>query len=267
MTITEPLNIGQVLTAQARLQPDRVGARDLTRQMTFRLWNERACRLANALSGLGLAKGDRVAVLAYNRIEWAEIFAAAAKAGIIAVPINFRLTGVEVQYIVENSGATAIICEDVLAPTIEAVRSNLDIAADRYILVGGGSGAAPLLFFHQTHPELVDALVLGFRHSGADTLFPDLDLVVEAVSGKRAHDRLAELWRPGLGIIACGPEPMLRAIAAQHRGEPDIYVSLEARLGCGIGSCLGCSVPTTDGARRICRDGPLFACSELAWLH
>jgi dihydroorotate dehydrogenase electron transfer subunit len=136
-----------------------------------------------------------------------------------------------------------------------------------YVLVGGGSGAAPLLFFHQAHPELVDALVLGFRHSGADTLFPDLDLVVEAVSGKRAHDRLAELWRPGLGIIACGPEPMLRAIVKQHPNEPDVYVSLEARLGCGIGSCLGCSIPTTDGTRRICRDGPLFACSELPWLH
>ena len=48
-------------------------------------------------------------------------FVAAAKAGIIAVPINFRLTGVEAQYIVENSGATAIICEDVLLPTIETV--------------------------------------------------------------------------------------------------------------------------------------------------
>jgi dihydroorotate dehydrogenase electron transfer subunit len=136
-----------------------------------------------------------------------------------------------------------------------------------YVLVGGGSGAAPLLFFHQAHPELVDALVLGFRHSGADVLFPDLDLVVEAASGKRAHDRLAELWRPGLGIIACGPEPMLRAIAARYRDEPDVHVSLEARLGCGIGSCLGCSVPTTRGPRRICRDGPLFACAELPWLR
>ena len=138
MIITEPLNVGQVLTTQARLQPGRTGARDLTRQMTFRLWNERACRLANALGGLGLAKGDRVAVLAYNRIEWAEIFVAAAKAGIIAVPINFRLTGVEAQYIVENSGALALICEDVLAPTIETVRGNLDIPADRFILIGDG---------------------------------------------------------------------------------------------------------------------------------
>ena len=67
------LTIGQTLTAHARLQPDRIGARDLDRTMTFREWNARSCRLANALLGLGLRKGDRVAVLAYNCVEWAEI--------------------------------------------------------------------------------------------------------------------------------------------------------------------------------------------------
>jgi fatty-acyl-CoA synthase len=106
--------------------------------MTFRQWNRRACQLANALTGLGLARGDRVAILAYNRVEWAEIFVAAAKAGLIAVPINFRLTGVEAQYIIENSGATALICEAALTPTIEAVRGNLDIAPERFILIGSG---------------------------------------------------------------------------------------------------------------------------------
>jgi len=77
-------------------------------------------------------------VLAYNRVEWVEIFAAAAKAGIIAVPINFRLTGPEAQYIVENSGASAVLAEDVLAGTIEAVRDNLDVPANRFILIGDG---------------------------------------------------------------------------------------------------------------------------------
>ena len=72
--------------------------------MSFREWNERSCRLANALLGLGLAKGDRVAILAYNCVEWAEIYAATAKAGLIAVPINFRLVGAEVRFIVENCG-------------------------------------------------------------------------------------------------------------------------------------------------------------------
>ncbi len=137
----------------------------------------------------------------------------------------------------------------------------------RYVLVGGGSGAAPLLFLHERRPDLVSDLVLGFRHGGANDLFPALDLVVEVTSGQRASDRLADVWRPGLGIVACGPEPMLRDVGTRYRGEAAVYVSLEARLGCGIGSCLGCSIPTAHGMRRICRDGPLFACSELPWLR
>ena len=87
------LNFGQMLSAHARITPSRVGARDLDRSMTFKQWNERSCQLANALLGLGLNKGDRVAVLAYNCVEWCEIFAATAKAGLVALPIYFRLIG------------------------------------------------------------------------------------------------------------------------------------------------------------------------------
>ena len=64
--------------------------------------------------GLGLRKGDRVAVLAYNCVEWAEIYAAAAKSGLVAVPINFRLVGPEIRYIVEDAGASALIVQDAL---------------------------------------------------------------------------------------------------------------------------------------------------------
>ena len=121
----ELLTIGQMLAVHARLSPDKVGARDLDRAMTFRQWNQRACRLANALLGLALAKGDRVAVLAYNRVEWAEIYAATAKAGLVVVPVNFRLVGPEIAYIVENAGASALIVEDVLADAVEDVRADL----------------------------------------------------------------------------------------------------------------------------------------------
>ena len=76
--------------------------------MTFRQWDERSCRLANALLGLGLVKGDRVAILAYNCVEWMEIYAATAKAGLVMVPINFRLLGGDIQYIVDNSEAEAV---------------------------------------------------------------------------------------------------------------------------------------------------------------
>src|SRR5215467_5383711 len=111
--------MGEVLRFNARILPDKIGARDLERAMTFRQWNARACRLANALLGLGMAKGDRVAALAYNCIEWLEIYAATAKAGLIAVPINFRLIAEEIRYIVENCEAGAFIVQDDLVEQVE----------------------------------------------------------------------------------------------------------------------------------------------------
>ena len=74
------LNLGEILAAHARLQPDKIGARDSRRSLTYAQWNSRARRLANALLGLGLQPGDRVAVLAYNCVEWMEIYIALAKA-------------------------------------------------------------------------------------------------------------------------------------------------------------------------------------------
>jgi fatty-acyl-CoA synthase len=130
------LTLGETLATQARLAPDRLGIRDLERSMSFHLWNGRSCRLANALLGLGLAKGDRVAVLAYNCVEWAEIYAATAKAGVIAVPINFRLVAAEVQYIITNAEASALIVQDELAGVIEDFRDHLPFPHDRIVHFG-----------------------------------------------------------------------------------------------------------------------------------
>jgi acyl-CoA synthetase (AMP-forming)/AMP-acid ligase II len=130
---------GQTLSLNARLFGTRTGAADLERSMTFREWNARACRLANALLGLGLAKGDRVAVLAYNCVEWLEIYAATAKAGLIAVPVNFRLVGPEVAYIVGNCEAKAMIVDDALIGTVEDIRADLPIPADNYVHLGSGT--------------------------------------------------------------------------------------------------------------------------------
>lgn len=132
----ELLTLGQMLAAHARLHGGRTGARDLGRAMTFREWNARSCRLANALLGLGLAKGDRVAVLAHNSLEWAEIYAATAKAGLVAVPINFRLVGQEVRYIVEDSSASALIVQDELAGVVEEIRADLSVPAANIIHFG-----------------------------------------------------------------------------------------------------------------------------------
>ncbi len=129
-------NLGQMLAAQAQYQPERVGARDLERTMSFRTWNARACCLANALLGLDLQKGDRFGVLAWNRIEWLEIYAAAAKAGLVAVPVNFRLVATEIRFILEDCSVSAVVAEDGLHSAIEEIRSDLDLPDNRFIHLG-----------------------------------------------------------------------------------------------------------------------------------
>jgi acyl-CoA synthetase (AMP-forming)/AMP-acid ligase II len=134
--------MGEVVSVNAHHYPDRLGARDLSRAMTFRQWDERARRLANALLGLGLYKGDRVAILAYNCVEWLEIYAATAKAGVVMVPINFRLLGSEIEFIVDNSEAQAFIVQHDLVDRLDGIRANLAIPEDRYIHFGGDTTPA-----------------------------------------------------------------------------------------------------------------------------
>lgn len=78
-------------------------------------------------------------VLAYNCVEWLEIYAAAALAGVVVVPINFRLTGPEVQYIVDNCDARALIVQDELVGVAESVRTELPIAESHFVHFGATS--------------------------------------------------------------------------------------------------------------------------------
>ncbi len=142
------------------------------------------------------------------------------------------------------------------------------IPRDRsFVLAGGGSGMAPLLHFATAYPQRITGFAFGVRCRGVRELLPDVGLAVEEEDGETAQDRLQRRWRPGVGILACGPEPMLRGIARRYGEEPATYVSLEARIGCGFGACQGCSIETSTGMQRICREGPLFACSEVPWLR
>jgi acyl-CoA synthetase (AMP-forming)/AMP-acid ligase II len=134
--MTPLLTMGEALSRNARLFPEKCGARGLARSMTFREWNRRSCRLANALLGLGLDKGDRIAVLAYNCVEWIEIYAATAKAGLIAVPINFRLREDEIRYIVEDCAARAFIVQDDLMESIAGIRGDVAISTGNFIHFG-----------------------------------------------------------------------------------------------------------------------------------
>ena len=100
-----------VLRIQAFKYPNKIGAKDLYKQFTFKEWNERTCRLANALADLGLKKGDRFAVLAYNCVEWMDFYGAAAKGGFLCVPLMFRLAAPEMEYIINHCEAKAFIVQ------------------------------------------------------------------------------------------------------------------------------------------------------------
>jgi fatty-acyl-CoA synthase len=189
------LTAGEALSAQARLQPHRIGARDLERAMSFARWNERACRLANALAGLGLAKGDRVAVLAFNRLEWVEIYTACAKAGLMAVPINFRLTASEARFVCEDSGVAAVIAEDALAGIVEEFRGALPLAADRYVRIGARARVAGWRDYEEF-------LALGADREPDVAVAPDDPWCLMYTSGTTGNPKGAIRGHRGMSMLA-----------------------------------------------------------------
>ncbi len=101
--------LSDAVATHAALTPNKLAARDSRRAMTFAELNQRAQQLAEGLLSLELNAGDRVGVLAYNCVEWVEIYVALARVGLVAVPINFRLTGPEVAYILGDAEVRAVI--------------------------------------------------------------------------------------------------------------------------------------------------------------
>lgn len=206
------LHAGEVLSCHARLTPATLGARDLERRLTFAEWNDRACRLANALTGLGLVKGDRIAVLAFNRVEWAEIYVAAAKAGLVVVPINFRLTGAEAAFIIEDSDAVAVLVEDTLLGTIESIRADLDLPSDRYLHFGGKAPAG-----YHAFEDLVQAA----SSSEPDAMvFPDDPWCLMYTSGTTGNPKGAIRSHRGMAMLALMTEIEFRL----HRADNALLV-------------------------------------------
>lgn len=101
--------IGDISRHNARRYPTKTAVIHGDTELTWRAVDERANRLATYLLGRGLTKGDRVAVCARNAGEWPELTYGLAKAGLVLVPLNIRLTGAELRFIVEDSGCRAAV--------------------------------------------------------------------------------------------------------------------------------------------------------------
>ncbi|NLN06218.1 MAG: dihydroorotate dehydrogenase electron transfer subunit [Firmicutes bacterium] len=150
--------------------------------------------------------------------------------------------------------------------------------ADRAVVVAGGMGVAPLLY-----------LLRFLRGAGKDVAFfygakTAAGLVLQDTFRSLAGEYIAvtedgsagkkgfvtQFIRPALAgkkadLYACGPFSMLRAVAALAKDTgADCYLSLEARMACGVGACLGCVIRGADGCwRRVCTDGPVFRAEEV----
>jgi acyl-CoA synthetase (AMP-forming)/AMP-acid ligase II len=135
------LTLSDAIATQARLNPAKLGARDSRRALTYAQWQERATRLAAGLLQAGLAKGDRVGLLAYNCVEWMEIYVALARAGLVAVPMNFRLTAAEISYILGHSEAAAVIAGHEFQATVDEIRAEQNLLPGRLVVMGGAGRA------------------------------------------------------------------------------------------------------------------------------
>ncbi len=140
-------------------------------------------------------------------------------------------------------------------------------AGGRIALIGGGMGMAPLFLAAKelgsnSLAEEID-VYLGFKEKAVLTdLFEkvahQLIIDVGGLISKRVNIHQYQY------VFACGPEEMMKAIVKQKKSKnPDIFISLERRMGCGLGACLSCTCKTRTGNQLTCKDGPIFPGEEI----
>ena len=131
------LNLAHMIKINAKKFPNTIALEDKKRSFTYPELNKRVNKLSHSLVSLGLKKGDKIAVLLENSIEIVEAYLAAAKTGMVIVPVHFRFVGREIKNIIDNSDAKAFVVHDEFTETVDSIKSKLNnITPDRYIVVG-----------------------------------------------------------------------------------------------------------------------------------
>lgn len=142
-------------------------------------------------------------------------------------------------------------------------KSNKKIA-----LVAGGIGIAPMLYLARNLNVKTD-LYAGFRNKPyyMDSFTPYIDEIhISTENGSEGHKGyIVDIIEPDKYdlIYTCGPLPMMKAVVDKCKGEAPIYMSMESRMACGVGACLGCGIETVVGVERVCKEGPVFSSEEV----
>lgn len=130
------MNIGYLLTFMAGKVPNKTAVVCGDVRLSYKELNSRANRLAHSLLEMNINKGDKVALLSMNSINYPEIFFGILKAGGVLATVNFRLTPEEILYILDNSDARIFIFEKELTSGVVPIRSRLT-KVEKFICVGG----------------------------------------------------------------------------------------------------------------------------------
>lgn len=155
--------------------------------------------------------------------------------------------------------------------------NGFDVSAvpEEAVLTGGGVGAAPLYGLARRMKEAgrSPAVVLGFR-SREDAFYLEefaalgLPVKIATEDGSLGAGGFVTGVLRNLPdcryVLACGPSPMLKAVCALPQLTGGQF-SFEARMACGFGACVGCTIGTKNGLRRVCKDGPVFRKEEILW--
>lgn len=134
--------IGDVIPRNAALRRDKPAIVFDGGARSFGQYAERAYRLANALIGLGIARQDRISILARNCVEYLEVCGAGETSGLIVHPINFRLTAPEVAYLLDNSEPSAVFYEAEFEDAIAANHADRS-GIRRFVRIGGDPANLP----------------------------------------------------------------------------------------------------------------------------
>lgn len=138
-------------------------------------------------------------------------------------------------------------------------------------VIGGGIGIAPLLYLSKKLGKRAD-VYLGYKDLENMYIveefksFVDKTLIVteDGSFGEKGFVTDYVQYDKYGAVVTCGPEIMMNKIVNNCRiNNIKCYVSLERRMACGMGACLGCTVETKDGNKRACKDGPVFNSEEL----
>ncbi len=132
------MKINALINRHARYRPDHIAVIFGNQRLTYRQFNARVNRLANALLGLGLKKGDKVATILPNCLELLDIYWAVAKTGLVVVPLSPMLRGAGLTRLLNDSDGVALITDEAFAGILDPLRASLPyIPQHHYILTDG----------------------------------------------------------------------------------------------------------------------------------